>query len=265
MTIERNEIKGKTRIGFDLLVDRLYEFYFRRRKQQYFIYALAFGVSFVYATIAHFVFGRPDVSAVYDAVVLASVIVFSLPFAYILGFIRGSQDVPQESALADTLTDHRVSLLADAYSAGLMTIVHKEKISRTYEVSFIVNPNTTDDELKKLTDQLEQVIADKGGRVTKTHHQGRRKLAYRIGEFDEGNYTFLYLEGSGREIAEVERRLRVNDAVIRYMTVRTDEDLKRAAKMKAKRKGAAAAPRRTDDDLSDLGLSEEEREALEGI
>ncbi len=136
---------------------------------------------------------------------------------------------------------------------------------RTYEVSFIVNPNTTEDDLKKLTGQLEHIITDQGGKITKTDHQGRKKLAYRIGKFDEGNYTFLYLEGSGREIAEVERRLRVNDAVIRYMTVRTDEDLKRAEKMKAKRKGAAAAPRRTDDDLSDLGLSEEEREALEEI
>ena len=154
------------------------------------------------------------------------------------------------------------SLLADLQSAGFN--IHKEETLRTYEVSFIVNPNTTDDELKKLTSHLEQIITDQGGTVTKTDHQGRKKLAYRIGKFDEGNYTFLYLEGSGREIAEVERRLRVNDAVIRYMTVRTDEDLKRAAKMKAKRKGAAA-PRRTDDDLADLGLSEEEREALEEI
>lgn len=136
---------------------------------------------------------------------------------------------------------------------------------RTYEVSFIVNPNTTDDELKKLTAQLEQIITDQGGKITKTDHQGRRKLAYRIGKFDEGNYTYIYLDGSGREIAEVERRLRVNDAVIRYMTVRTDEDLKRAEKMKTKRKGAAATPRPVEDDLADLGLSEEEREALEEI
>ena len=136
---------------------------------------------------------------------------------------------------------------------------------RTYEVSFIANPNTTDDELKKLTGQLEQVITDQGGKITKTDQQPRRKMAYRIGKFDEGIYTFLYLEGSGREIAEVERRLRVNDAVIRYMTVRTDEDLKRAEKMKAKRRGAAAAPRPAEDDLAALGLNEEELEALEEI
>ena len=134
---------------------------------------------------------------------------------------------------------------------------------RTYEVCFIVNPNTTEDDLKKLTSQIETVIAEKGGKVTKVDNLGRKKLAYSIGKFDDGNYTFIYLEGSGAEIHEVERRLRVNDAVIRHMTVRTDEDLKRADKMKAKRKGAAVAPRRNDDDLEDLSLTEEERAALE--
>lgn len=137
---------------------------------------------------------------------------------------------------------------------------------RTYEVCFIVNPNTIEDDLKKLTSQLEQVIADQGGKVTKVDNLGRKKLAYPIGKFDDGNYTFIYLEGSGSEIHEVERRLRVNDAVIRHMTVRTDEDLKRAAKMKAKRKGAAAAVgRRGDDDLEDLPLTAEERAALEDM
>ena len=133
---------------------------------------------------------------------------------------------------------------------------------RKYEVTFIANPNTNDDDLKKLTSQLETVITDQGGKVTKTDNLGRRKLAYRIGKFDDGIYTFIYLEGSGSEIAEVERRLRVNDAVIRYMTVRTDEDLKRAEKMKAKRRGAAATPRRSEDDLEDLDLNEDERAAL---
>ncbi len=136
---------------------------------------------------------------------------------------------------------------------------------RTYEVCFIVNPNTVEDDLKKLTSQIEQVIADKGGTVTKVENLGRKKLAYPIGKFDDGNYTFIYLEGSGGEIYEVERRLRVNDAVIRHMTVRTDEDLKRAAKMKAKRKGAAAIARRSDDDLTDLPLTAEERAALEDM
>ncbi len=107
---------------------------------------------------------------------------------------------------------------------------------RTYEVVHIAAPNTSDDDLNKLNSQLEQVVADLGGTVTKTDVWGRRKLAYPIEKYDEGIYTVFYIDGTGKEIAEVERRLRVTDLVIRFMTVRTDEDLKRAAKLKAKRK-----------------------------
>ncbi|MGE0131825.1 MAG: 30S ribosomal protein S6 [Blastocatellales bacterium] len=127
---------------------------------------------------------------------------------------------------------------------------------RTYEIAFIVAPNTTDDDLSKLNSQIEHIVTDRGGKITKVDNWGRRKLAYRIEKFDEGIYTFVYVEGDGQEIAEVERRLRVTDFVIRHLTVRTDEDLKRAAKLKAKRKGSVA-PRSIDDDF-DLDLEDEE-------
>ena len=128
---------------------------------------------------------------------------------------------------------------------------------RTYEVSYIAAPNVADDDLTKLTTQLENIIADRGGKITKIDNWGRRKLAYRIGRFDEGLYTFLFIEGSGQEIAEVERRLRVTDFVIRHMTVRTDEDLKRAAKVKARRK-TTGATRPADEDLDDLNLDDDD-------
>ena len=134
---------------------------------------------------------------------------------------------------------------------------------RTYEVTVIVRPNTTEEDLKKITDQVEHIVTEKGGKVAKLQSEGRKRLAYPIEKFDEGIYNYIFIEGSGNEIAEVERRLRVNEAVIRYLTVRTDEDLKRAAKVKAKRKGAAAAPRKSEDDFSDLGLSPAERRALD--
>lgn len=134
--------------------------------------------------------------------------------------------------------------------------------SRTYEVIFIASPNVGDEDVKKLTSQLETTINDRGGKLTKTEEWGRRKLAYRIGKFDEGVYTLLHIEGTGQEIAEVERRLRVTDFIIRHQTVRTDEDLKRAAKMKAKRKNAAAAPRNANEDF-DLGLDNDEDDDLD--
>ena len=129
---------------------------------------------------------------------------------------------------------------------------------RTYEIAFIAAPNTADDDLSKLNSQIEQIIADRGGKITKVDNWGRRKLAYRIGKFDEGVYTFVYVEGSGQEIAEVERRLRVTDFVIRHLTVRTDEALKRAEKLRSKRKGSIS-PRSPDDDFDlDLDLEDEE-------
>jgi small subunit ribosomal protein S6 len=135
---------------------------------------------------------------------------------------------------------------------------------RTYEVAFITAPNTADDDLSKLNTQIEQIVTDRGGKITKVDNWGRRKLAYRIGKFDEGVYTFVYLEGSGHEISEVERRLRVTDFVIRYLTVRTDEALKRAEKLKSKRK-VSLKPRSADDDF-DLDLDiEEDEDLMEGI
>jgi small subunit ribosomal protein S6 len=131
---------------------------------------------------------------------------------------------------------------------------------RTYEVAFIAAPNTADDDLSKLNSQIEQIVADRGGKITKVDNWGRRKLAYRIGKFDEGVYTFVFVEGSGHEIAEVERRLRVTDFVIRYLTVRTDEALKRAEKLKSKRK-VSLAPRAPDDDF-DIDIEDEELEEI---
>ncbi len=137
------------------------------------------------------------------------------------------------------------------------SIIHKEVSLRTYEVIFISAPGTADDDLAKLTTQLEQTVTTRGGIVTKTEHWGRRKLAYSIGKYDEGNYTLLYIDGTGQEIAEVERRLRVTDFVIRHITVRTDEDLKRAAKVKAKRKPTAAGRVPGEDLNLDLDDSDE--------
>ena len=126
---------------------------------------------------------------------------------------------------------------------------------RTYEVMFIAAPNTADDDLRKLTTQLETVVADQGGKIIKTDNWGRRKLAYHIGKFDEGIYTLLNIEGSGQEIAELERRLRVSDLVLRHISVRTDEDLRRAEKMRARRK-TPAVPKPVEED-EDLDLEDE--------
>lgn len=106
---------------------------------------------------------------------------------------------------------------------------------RIYEIVFIIDPDTGEDEATRLTEALQQTITDQGGIVTKSENMGRRTLAYKIGRKTEGLYMLFEVEGSGREIAEVERRMRVSDPVLRYLTVRVDEDRRRAEKFKARR------------------------------
>jgi small subunit ribosomal protein S6 len=111
---------------------------------------------------------------------------------------------------------------------------------RVYEVVFIVDPGAQEDEVTRLTENLRTIITDQGGTVTRSEVMGRRQLAYRIGRSNEGIYVLFEVEGTGREIAELERRMRVNDQVMRYMTVRVDEDRQRAEKLRARRARKAA-------------------------
>ena len=111
---------------------------------------------------------------------------------------------------------------------------------RVYEVVFIVDPGTQEDEVTRLTENLRTIITDQGGTVTRNEVLGRRQLAYRIGRKNEGVYVIFEVEGTGGEIAELERRMRVNDAIMRYMTVRVDEERQRAEKLRARRQRKAS-------------------------
>src|SRR5207237_5953592 len=107
--------------------------------------------------------------------------------------------------------------------------------NRVYEVVFIVDPDTSDEDLTRLTENLRGIVTDQGGTITKSEVMGRRQLAYKVGRKSEGVYVLFEIEGTGREIAELERRMRVSDQVLRYLTVRVDEDRRRAEKLKARR------------------------------
>jgi small subunit ribosomal protein S6 len=86
--------------------------------------------------------------------------------------------------------------------------------------------------------------------VKSTEKLGRRKLSYMVRKFNDGNYVLLVIQADGSLVAEVERRLRVTEPVIKFITVRMDEEEKRADKIKAIRatrkklsaQPAAAAP-----------------------
>ena len=107
--------------------------------------------------------------------------------------------------------------------------------NRVYEMMYIAEPDTADDHIEKLNDAISDLIKTQGGSVVKVEDMGRRRMAYKIKKFTEGRYVLFELEGSGKEIAELERRMRVNDTIFRYITVRVDEDRKAAEKIRAKR------------------------------
>jgi small subunit ribosomal protein S6 len=105
-------------------------------------------------------------------------------------------------------------------------------MQRIYEVMFIVRPDMADEDLDKLIVALESQVTTAGGTVKAKEKMGKRRLAYRVGGFLDGFYVLLTLEGGGALVHEIERRLRVTEPVIKFITVRMDEEQKRLDKMK---------------------------------
>ena len=111
---------------------------------------------------------------------------------------------------------------------------------RLYDLIFICMPTTPEEEVAKIVSTLEQTAAEHGGKVEKVEKWGTRKLAYRVAKQREGLYVYMALYSTeGGLIKELERRLKVTDAVIKYMTVRLDEELKRQQKLVAHREHRA--------------------------
>jgi small subunit ribosomal protein S6 len=119
-------------------------------------------------------------------------------------------------------------------------------MNRTYELMFIVRPDMTEEDQDKLISTLEAAVTSSSGQVKNVERMGKRRLAYRVRKFQDGIYILLTVEGSGGLIHELERRLRVSEPVIKFLTVRIDEEQKRLDKIKAirdaRRKTSAAAP-----------------------
>jgi small subunit ribosomal protein S6 len=108
-------------------------------------------------------------------------------------------------------------------------------MSRVYEVMFIVRPDVDDEEVEKLIASFSSTVTTGGGVVKSAEKMGRRRLAYQVRKFADGNYILLTIEANGAVVLELERRLRVTEPVIKFITVRIDEEEKRLAKVKALR------------------------------
>jgi small subunit ribosomal protein S6 len=118
-------------------------------------------------------------------------------------------------------------------------------MNRTYELMFIVRPDMPEEDLDKLISTLESQVTTSGGTVKSVEKMGKRRLAYMVRRFADGVYILLTAEGSGSLIHELERRLRVTEPVIKFLTVRVDEEQKRLDKIKQireSRKKISAAP-----------------------
>jgi small subunit ribosomal protein S6 len=130
---------------------------------------------------------------------------------------------------------------------------------RTYELMFVVDPRVSDEEVVTMTQDYRQMItAGNTAEVTAEENWGRRKLAYPIDKVSEGKYVLFYIQSpDGKNtLHSVEHRMRQNDKILRFLTVRTDEDLKRAARRDAVAPaggGGSAASNEPDDDDIDSG------------
>ncbi len=111
----------------------------------------------------------------------------------------------------------------------------RERMERFYEVMFIVRPDILEEDLDKLVSGFESTITAGGGAIRSIEKLGRRKLAYTVRKFNDGNYVLLTIDADGPLVLELERRLRVSEPVIKFLTVRMDEEDKRLEKVKALR------------------------------
>jgi small subunit ribosomal protein S6 len=143
--------------------------------------------------------------------------------------------------------------------------------NRQYELVYIVSPDASEQAIADLHTQVEQIVQRYNGTLDKNENWGRRKLAYEIGHAREGTYVVETITGSGELMKEIDRRLRVTDTIIRHLTVRVDQDLRVADRLRTERKETQARRRtarglppeplpserrgdRDDDDTGEMGL-----------
>src|ERR1700684_3906043 len=106
-------------------------------------------------------------------------------------------------------------------------------MNRSYEIMFIVRPDIDEAEIDKIVETFSGYVTNGGGSITSAEKMGRRRLAYTVRKFNDGFYILLIAEAPASLISEIERRLRVSEQVIKFITVRMDEEEKRLAKVKA--------------------------------
>jgi small subunit ribosomal protein S6 len=134
--------------------------------------------------------------------------------------------------------------------------------TRQYEVVYIMTPDASEDVVADLHKQVEAIVQRFGGNIEKSENWGRRRLAYDIAHHREGIYVLEVINGPGELVHELDRRLKVIDQVVRHLVVRVDEELRVAARAKAKRRSESER-RRAARGLPPLAEGEEPRRRSE--
>ena len=115
-------------------------------------------------------------------------------------------------------------------------------MQRSYEVMFIMRPDLTEEDSDKLISTLQTHATNAGAQIQSVEKMGKRRLAYDVRKFGEGMYVLLTLTADGKAIHELERRMRVAEQVIKFITVRTDEEQQRLDKVRKLRESRAKRP-----------------------
>ncbi len=142
--------------------------------------------------------------------------------------------------------------------------------TRRYELVYLVSPESSDEQVNALHEQVQSIVSRYRGDIEKTENWGRRKLAYEIGHHKEGTYVLEVINGGGELMKELDRRLKVIDEVIRHLIVRVDEEQRVVERVRSRRQEQVVRrrvarglppegpepPRRRDEDAEDDRLDE---------
>jgi small subunit ribosomal protein S6 len=111
---------------------------------------------------------------------------------------------------------------------------------RIYEALFIIKPDVAEEEADQRLEALKSHLTGMGATIDKLEKWGKRRLAYKVDKYREGSYVLIQFTAEPEAVKEFERRLRVSDIVMKFLTVRIDETLKRLEKRKKERDKRAA-------------------------
>ena len=134
-------------------------------------------------------------------------------------------------------------------------------MNRNYEIGFIINPEATEEDVKKVIDSVVEIVKKAGGSIENVDEWGRRKLAYPMKRHNEGIYTFITAEVGGTVFSDIERRLKLSEKVMRFIVFRLDDKMKKANRLTKKWKRMERLSKRSAQDGSINEDISDEKEA----